>query len=159
MPGINPFAGVGKAKTFESGNYLKPGKYRLAVTKMLLKDTEKSGLAFITEFKVKESNNLKDHPIGSSATFFQKLENKTVAQSALKEFMLKLLRIDVKDEDQVAQFESEIDTTMLEATEEPGTMFEDTEIVVECFMVKTKKGLDFTKHRWHSVDSEDAEIE
>jgi hypothetical protein len=79
MPGINPFAGVGQAKVYESGKYLQPGRYRLKLEKMILKNTQKSGLGWILEFGVLESDDLKNHPIGSSATFFQKMSDKTVA--------------------------------------------------------------------------------
>jgi hypothetical protein len=156
MPTLNVFAGVGAAKVYDSGNYLKPGKYLLELDKMILKTTQRSGLGWILELKVLESSDLTNHPVGSSATFFQKMTDRTIAASSCKEVMLALLNIDKNNPSEMVEFESSIDDILFSATGDEGggtgTEFAGRKIGVEVSMITTKKGLPFSKHRWEPVE-------
>ena len=71
MPPID-WSQIGAAPIFERGNYFNPGRYKLRLLRCLSKQTQKSGMAFIAEFEVLESDN-PAHPIGSKGTYFVKM--------------------------------------------------------------------------------------
>lgn len=71
----NPFLGMNDATTSQSGSYLKDGIYRLQVEKLIFKNIEAGGAAFIAEHRVLESSNA-DVAQGSSRSWFQK-QNKS----------------------------------------------------------------------------------
>lgn len=154
----NPFAGAGEAELSDRGVYLEPGgTYLLEVVKTIFKVTRKSGDAFIVEFKVLESDHPK-HRVGSKATWFQSLKDKSVALPALKDFALKLFQIDDprSDDPTVVEFISNMDEMLMEACEQE-TPLAGYKIRVTTEAVVTKKGLDFTRHNWFSYEGDQPE--
>jgi hypothetical protein len=85
---------IGQAPIFERGNYFNPGKYKLRLLRCLSKQTQKSGMAFIAEFGVLESDN-PTHPIGSKGTFFVKMLDDAQYQEDITGDHQKLLLADV----------------------------------------------------------------
>jgi hypothetical protein len=81
------FQGVNKAQTFESGSFFPcaTAKYRLRVSRCLVKETQKIGLVFIAELEVLESTH-PDMPAGVTGTYMIKLANKVTAYPNLKAF-------------------------------------------------------------------------
>lgn len=143
------FSGIDKAEIAEKGKYLSTGFVgKLRVRRTLAKDSIKSGLAFIVEFDVVESN-LEEHPVGSSATWYQKMTDKTVALPAIKSFVLAASGVDPANRDAMAEINSEIEGILDEATtNETNNALVGQEVFVTTFSTKTKKGFDFTNHRW-----------
>jgi hypothetical protein len=81
---FNPAAlwdGIDRAEIFERGRYFKPNFEGIVqVKKTVVRDTFKSGVAFIVEVEVMWTNMPEDHPIGSKGTWFQGLsKNKATA--------------------------------------------------------------------------------
>ncbi len=165
MVSASAFGGIGEAEIFDRGNYLKPGAYALQVKKLLLKQTRKSGPAFIAEFVILHSHGDDANAVGSKATWFQKMQDKDVALPAIKEFMLSLLGVDKNDKEQMAEFNEGLQELLEEATEYEGPdededgkplrpFYNDT-IRADCYMKKTQKNADFTAHDWQQWSEED----
>lgn len=147
------FSGIEKAEISERGKYISPGFVgRLKVRKTLAKDSVKSGLAFIVEFDVLESN-LDEHPVGSSATWFQKMQDKTVAFPAIKAFVAAVAGFHPGDKAGIeAEIGPNMSTLLDDATEnETSNALVGQEVKCETFSTKTKKGFDFTAHKWTPV--------
>jgi len=143
------FSGIEKAEISERGKYISPGFLgKLRVKKTLAKESVKSGLAFIVEFDVLESN-LDEHPVGSSATWFQKMQDKTVAFPAIKAFVAAVSGVHPGDRDAMAEINAEMENILDEATSnETNNALVGQEVNLETFSTKTKKGFDFTRHNW-----------
>jgi hypothetical protein len=81
------FKGVNQAQTFESGSFFPcaTAKYRVKVSRCLVKETQKIGPVFIAELEVLESTH-PDMPAGVTGTYLIKLSNKVTAYPNLKAF-------------------------------------------------------------------------
>jgi hypothetical protein len=157
MADYNPLAGVGSAQLFERGKFLHPGRYTLEVVKTILKHTRKSGDAFIVEFEVLETTDDEKHPVGTKATWFQKLSDTDIAFPAIKDFMRNLMGIDLNDKAAMLEFSQGVDGLLGKSINEPETL-KGNRIKVECYMTRTKgKGLDFTVHQWSPCDPDETD--
>ena len=155
----NPFSGTADAEVSGRGTYLVPGgTFLLEVKKTIFKETRKSGPAFICEFEVIESDKPEDHPIGSSATFFQSMRDRSVALPSIKDFMMKLCQADGLDKEDQDEFLKTLDDTLNEACEAE-TTFEGFRVRVKTEHHTTLKGGDFTRHNWIAYDGEQPSIE
>lgn len=157
--GLEIFKGLRDAKVFERGVFLSEGGYRLRVLKCLLKHTRKSGDAYIVEFEVVKSSNEK-HPVGSKATWFQKMTDPDVAFGALKLFMYAMLGFEYpKDKDLlVAEIDPKLEELMAETcveidgrkVREHGTL--DGKLIdVTVALKDTTAGKKFSNHVWQTV--------
>lgn len=147
------FSGIDKAEISEKGKYIAPGFVgKLRVRRTLAKDSIKSGLAFIVEFDVLETN-LDEHPVGSSATWYQKMTDKTVAFPSIKAFVAAASGVHMGDRDAMQEISQEMEDILDEATtNETDNALVGQEVRVETFSTKTKKGFDFTRHNWLPAD-------
>lgn len=147
------FSGIEKAEISEKGKYISPGFVgKMRVRRTLAKDSIKSGLAFIVEFDVLESNH-DDHPVGSSATWYQKMMDKTVAFPAIKAFVAAASGVNLGDREAMAEINAEMESILDEATtNETSNALVGQEVKLETFSTKTKKGHDFTRHNWLPAD-------
>jgi hypothetical protein len=145
--------GLKSAQVFEKGAYLGPGTYDAEIVRILTKQTQKSGLGFIVELKVINSNN-PEHKPGSKASWFQSMKSPPQAFAAIKEFVAAVLGIPAKEKDRLAaEIDPIIEKLMDRLTgaenafgpqgDDPGRM-----VHVETFMKKTQRGGDFTVHAW-----------
>lgn len=146
------FSGIEKAEISEKGRYLPSGFVgKLKVRRTLAKDSVKSGLAFIVEFEVVESNNDEFSP-GSSATWYQKMTDKTVAFPAIKAFVAAASGVHPGDREAMNEINDEMENILNEATtNETSNALVGQEVAVETIATKTKKGFDFTRHNWLPV--------
>jgi hypothetical protein len=175
------FSGIGDTELYESGVYLSPGaSYELKFVDALVKKTKRSGLAFIVEFEVEESTH-DDHPVGSKATWFQKMSDEEIAFRAIKEFLANLLKINMKDPIEKEEFNSTVEELLDQVTEErlddegkprrdldeDGNETDELEknvlygfhIHCDTRMTKTKeKNLDFTAHNWRHSEQENPDL-
>lgn len=94
---MNPFAGLQNAPISPKGNPFHNGTYKLDFVRALIKQTQNVGLAFIVEYKILESNH-PAHPIGSIASWFQKMQNQAVAFSAIASWYAAHLGYDTSPE-------------------------------------------------------------
>jgi hypothetical protein len=143
---------IGQAPIFERGNYFNPGRYKLHLLRCLSKQTQKSGVAFIAEFEVLESDN-PAHPIGSKGTFFVKMIQQQQAFSNILEMMAALLGFDISNKEHVAQIDQQLRPQLpglMTALETQGTTVlggRET-VAVECRVILTKANKEFTLHVW-----------
>lgn len=147
---MGAFAGMRDAKMYETGTPLTQGVYTLEITKCILKNTRKSGLAFIAELTVLESNN-PAHPVGSKRSWFQKMADLDVAHGSLKIFAAAVLGFDpmTQKEEIKAKLDPEIEAIMDAACDEGQQVFRGKRVAVECVPTTTKeKKLPFTRHNW-----------
>jgi hypothetical protein len=155
----NLWQGLRQAQVFERGNYLSPGSYDLSVNRALLKQTQKSGLGFIVEFEV-ISSTAQAHPVGSIATWFQKMASPSIAFSAIKEFLLAVLNLDPRRDIQTIgmQVDPVIETIMDHVVSEANPL-SGMFVHAEAFQTLTQKGTDFTAIRWTPFDFAGASAE
>lgn len=148
------FQGIEKAEITERGKYIAPGFVgTLKVTKTLAKESLKSGLAFIVEFNVLASN-LEEHPIGSSVTWFQKMTDRTIAFPAIKAFVAAVAGFHPGDKAGIdAEIGQNMSALLDDATEnETNNALVGQTVKCGTFLTKTKKGFDFTAHKWAPAD-------
>ena len=161
--GIN-WGKVGKAKIFDKGSYLEPGKYKLKLLKCFTLETRNKGDAFIAEFEVLESDN-DDIQVGSTKNWYQGVRDKDIAFSSIKEFMKYLMQVDESDEENWEEFEEKLPEIMEDISQEKFKQLDAEDhplhgrlINVECYMKKTREENDFTVHKWdYCFDEEDDE--
>lgn len=143
---------IGNAPIFERGNYFNPGRYKLRLLRCLSKQTQKSGVAFIAEFEVLESDN-PAHPIGSKGTFFVKMANPQQGFSNILEMMVAILGFDISNPEHLRQIETQLKpqlAQLMTTLETQGTaVLQGHETVsVECRIILTKANKEFTLHVW-----------
>ena len=150
---MSTFAGIGETEVYERGTYLTAnGSYELELERILLKDTRKSGLGFIAEFRVLEATGEGGaaHPPGSKATWFQKMLDKDVALPAIKGFMIALMKVDMNDPEEKEEFNNSLEQTLEEVTEEVAGdhPLKGYRVHVDTYTKLTKKNVEFTVHNW-----------
>ena len=147
---MGAFAGMRDAKMYETGTPLTVGVFAVEINKCILKNTRKSGLAFIAEMTVIETSDPAKHPAGSKRSWFQKMADLDVAHGSLKTFAAAILGFDPRSqkEEVKAKLDPEIEAIMDAACDEH-QVFAGKKVRVECTLTKTKeKKIDFTRHDW-----------
>lgn len=144
--------GLDKAEVFERGTFMKPGNFVLRIKNCIDKTTRKSGRAFIVEFEVLQSS-APEHPVGTTTTWFQKMADLNVALGAVKEFMAAVYQKDLRNLTEKADFEKNIAPSLPSIADAATSRNALQGHVVGCevTMIKTQKGLDFSKHSWTPV--------
>jgi hypothetical protein len=143
---------IGTAPIFERGNYFNPGRYKLHLLRCLSKQTQRSGVAFIAEFAVLESDN-PAHPIGSKGTFFVKMANPQQGFSNILEMVTAILGFDITNPAHVTQIDRDLRPqlpALMTALETQGTavLGGHETVSVECRIIMTKANKEFTLHVW-----------
>ena len=150
------FKGIEDAKVFKTGQYFKPGKYKVRIN--AVKDVDSavgSKSYFIVETTVMESNN-PDIPVGGERSHVIDLGN-VMGLPNVKAFVAAASGVDstspsINDEvtaywsKQVGEhldFEKICNLLVSSANPLEGEIME-----LECFETKTREGGDFTKHNW-----------
>ncbi len=145
------WAGLKDAQTFDRGTFFKPGSYTLKIVNCLTKQTVKSGEGFIVEFEVLETTDPTNHPVGSKASWFQKMANVPVAFGAIKEFLAAVYGYPLSQPVYKARFETEMGPQLeaYAAAASDGRNHLAGQIVkVQTEQTKTQRGGDFTRHMW-----------
>lgn len=144
------FDGIEEAEIFERGRFLPPGFVGvLEVKRTLAKDSIKSGVGFIVEFKVIESN-LETVSVDSKATWWQGMKDRTVAFPSIKEFIAVLSGFERHQKKEIeAEVSPSIRSVLDHATKHP----DDNDLIgcricVETANKRTKNDRDFTMHLW-----------
>jgi len=145
------FDGIEDAEIFERGKFLPPAFVGvLEVKRTIAKESIKSGVGFIVEFEVIESNVPDKVPVGSKATWWQGMTDRTVAFPAIKEFVAVLSGFERHQKQEIEAEVSPVIRGVLDhATEHP----DDNDligcrIVCETVNKRTKNDRDFTLHLW-----------
>lgn len=169
----NLFAGLKSAKTFDRGQFLKAGTYEVRVKRAIFKKTRVKGDAFILEFSVEKSSyesdktkaiaalgsnpySLQDlektlpNPAGTSAAWFQSLQDTDIGFGALKSFAASILGQKPEDPEFIEAVEGFMNSIVNE--DAIGGML----IPVEVITIKTKKDTDFSLHKWGPIIEEKA---
>ena len=150
------FDGLRNAEVFERGAFLNVGVYELTINKCLVKATRKSGDAFIVEFTVDKAEGQGANPVGSKASWFQKLADKNIAFGAIKEFLYAAMGFDyAKDKEQILkEIDPKIETLIQDALEQSKdapngkNALKGEKIRCQVNMKKTQKNLGFSMHTW-----------
>jgi hypothetical protein len=171
----NLFAGLKSAKTFERGTFLKPGSYEVRIKRAIFKKTRTKGDAYIMEFQVEKSSyeadkrkaiaafgnnpfNLQDlekllpNPEGSTASWYQSLQDIDIGFGALKSFAANILGEKPEDPEFIEAVEGFMNSVVNEG------VINGMLIPVEVIQVKTKKDTDFSLHKWGQVIDEKAPV-
>lgn len=152
MAGVSVWAGIGSAEIFERGNYMKPnfvGVVRIKATR--LKNTQRSGLGFICEMEVLETNMPAVHPVGSKTTWFQKMVDKTVAFPAVAAWAAACMGMDPANKEGIkAQVSPVLEQVMEIATDNPDNPaqnpFLNVVVRLETVGTLTREQRDFTRY-------------
>lgn len=89
------FSGISEAKYSEGGNYIKPGVFRLKVSKCIGKKLRTNKQAFIVEFNVIESDNA-EHRVGSEVTWMVTMD-KEPALGNIRQFIAAVMEVDIEE--------------------------------------------------------------
>jgi hypothetical protein len=164
----NLFAGLREARTFERGTFLKPGQYEVRVKRAIFKKTRAKGDAFILEFTIEKSEyenkkkaaitalgstpySLQDldktlpNQVGSSASWYQSMQDIDIGFGALKSFAAAILGQKAEDPEFIEAVEGFMNGVVNEG------VINNMVIPVEVVVVKTKKDTDFSLHRWGQI--------
>lgn len=161
------FDGIESAEIFERGKFLADGfRGILEVKRTLVKDTRKGALGFIVEFEIMANMTppraqlevpdawdkaRNEYPVGSRCTWFQKMNDRTVALPALKAFVSACSGLEIFQKKEIEQQIAPHVQQLLEqciASPEANPLI-GVNVFVECMKVQTKeKGADFTRHDW-----------
>ncbi len=165
------FDGIGEAEIFERGKYFPPGfRGVLEVKRTIAKETVKSGIGFIVEFEVIEvarpgtgynagdehndkivKHELAPVVVGEKRTWFQGMNDKTVAFPSIKEWAAAVAGYNPgTDKDAIeAEVAPELSKELGVATDNPADNdFCGQYVCVETSHKLTKKKNDFTVHVW-----------
>jgi hypothetical protein len=167
------FAGLRNAKTFDRGTFLKAGQYEVRVKRAIFKKTRAKGDAFILELTVEKSGyedakrkaiaalgttpyslaelekTLPNQP-GSSASWYQSLQDMDIGFGSLKSFAANILGQKPEDPEFVESVEGFLDSVVNEGA------INGMLIPVEVVLIKTKKDTDFGLHKWGQIVEESA---
>jgi len=162
------FTGIEDADLFQRGKFLTPDFVGvLEVRKTVAFQTRSHGMAFIVEFEILESNKPEGttrtiqvdgaekvvadaFPVGTKATWFQKLSDKDIAFPAIKAFVAVLSGYTLDQKDKIdEELSPELADLLDTCTETP----DDNPLVglrinVTTTGVVTKNNRDFTRHDW-----------
>ncbi len=140
--------GLEDAELFERGKYMEPNFIGVVeIKKTLAKETLKNGMAFIVEMVVLKTNMPDKHPENQRVTWYQGLKDKTVAFPAIAAWAAACLGFDPKGDKSKIKEEVQplLPAAMKEATDNPeDNPFIGVKLELSTFLVKTKKGGDFT---------------
>jgi len=169
----NLFRGLREAKTFERGTFLKEGIYEVRVQRAIFKKTRVKGDAYIMELKVEKSSyeeakrkaiaafgtapfslqelekTLPNQP-GSSASWYQSLQDPDIGFGALKAFAASILGQKPEDPAFVEEVEDFMNSVVTDGA------INGMLIPVEVVLIKTKKDADFSLHKWGQIIQEAA---
>lgn len=120
-PKAGLFDGIEDAEIFTRGKYMVSGFVGvLDVAKTHVVDSRKSGPLFTVEFLVVETNNEKEHPVGSKCTWQQKLLDKEVALPEITKFAAACIGTDPGDKEKVkAEVQPGLQSVMDESVANP----------------------------------------
>ena len=157
-----PFSGISDAEIFERGKYMKGGfRGAVEVVRTVLKQTRASGIAFIVELRVVETNMPEDHPVGSKGTWFQKMSDASVALPSIKAWAAACGGYHAHEKDEIEkEVEPELEAMLENATKagnETNNAFTGIVLALETEQIKTKNDRDFTRYDFSPY--EDAEEE
>jgi hypothetical protein len=141
--------GIGNAQLFDRGKYFTDGFNGLVeVRRTLAKATRASGLAFIVEMVVVETNLPEKHPVGWTGSWFQKMTDKDVAFSAILAWAAAMCGFSVTQRQEIdQQLKPHLQEIMTNATNNPETNpFVGKRVRLECTQKKTKNDRDFTRY-------------
>lgn len=148
--------GIGQAKIFERGNYVKGGfKGLVRVKRTIAKPTRGSGIAFIVEMEVVTTNVPEKHPVGTKVTWFQKMIDLDIAFPAIKAWAAACVGLGIHQKVQIEQTlgGEVLEELMAHATDnEDNNEFINILLGLETTDVKTKTGGDFTRYDFSPVD-------
>jgi hypothetical protein len=155
------FTGIDGAEVFERGKYVKPGFHGvLEVVKTIAKETRKSGDAFIVEFKIVETNMPAHHPMGSKATWFQKMVDKDVAYPAIAAWAAAMGGLDASDKKGIEEHVlPELEEALDAATDSPrDNDFTGRLVRLDTELIQTRKGEDFTRYDFSPYNENDEHV-
>lgn len=141
--------GIESAEIFERGNYIKPGfKGVVEIMRTIGKETRASGLAFIVELKIVQTNMSEEHPVGQKGTWFQKMTDRTVAFPAVAAWAAACAGYEPHQKDAIkAEVMPHLRETMKHATDNPSNnTFIGCKLRLETVQLTTKKEQEFTRY-------------
>lgn len=168
----NLFSGLKNAKVTDRGVWLKEGQYQIRVKKAIYKKTRTKGDAYILEFMIERSNydaakkkaveamgttpfdmqeleKLLPNRVGTTASWYQSMQDMDIGFGALKGFAASILGQKPEDPEFVEAVEGFMNATVSDG------VLNDKLIPVEVVPVKTKKDTDFSLHKWGQIIDED----
>lgn len=159
------WSGVGKVEVYgNQGRYFPwNGDFKLRVIRTFTIQTRKKQDAFIVDFEVLESDT-DSVKVGSIYNWYQDLSDEDIGFPAIKDFMLNLFNIDTSDEEELEEFEDNLEEMMEEAGDTKWSKknadvdehpLNGRTIGLATSHKLTNQGKDFTIHDWYPWDEDD----
>lgn len=150
MMGLDIWAGLESAPTFERGTFLPPGFQGVVqIAKCLVKATQQSGICLIVEVEVMSSNNGTDPP-GSLRSWIVKLDNKAVALPNVKAWVYAVLGLQQSNPNDAPRCQAvdQVIKGLVNLACSERNAFRGALVNLETTHTTTKTGGDFTVHKW-----------
>jgi hypothetical protein len=144
------FDGLKQAKVFENGRKLPPGDHVVKIEKCDEARSSRSGNGlYIVEYIAVKSNN-PDVEIGAKYSWVQDCKDLNVAQSAIKQFVFAVMKVDkVKDLETYNKVEANCET--IAAATVAKQYFKDKLVAVSTDKIRTKNNQDFLRHQFRAT--------
>jgi hypothetical protein len=149
---MGSFSGLGKAKSTQGGNYIKPGNYLLQIKAVKEQKSEFGNRKFfIAEVRVVESKKtdpeIEPNGVDTEPSWLVELPGKypELALGNIKNFLLAAYGSQAEAEGEDAPGEDDIDEAAAEAAVDEDNPLEGTYIAAQAFQKKTRGGGDFTR--------------
>lgn len=151
---MSKWKGIGEANAAgDRKPWFEPGRYKVRITGCHDRDGRKGDVFFIVEAEVLEILNTVDEvkmQVGN--TYSQVIKfNTDMGPINVKRFILAANGLDPNDADNQDQVDE--DTVELVVSEEQPLA--GTEMDLQCDLIKTRDGGDFTKYTWYPAKVED----
>jgi hypothetical protein len=150
--------GLPGAPVFEFGTYLNPGHYDVLIDKVFTKTTQKSGDGFISEMQILTAQKrvepeyaaIDPSPVGTSGTFYLKMQNQNTFLPNLKQFYCGIFGIDVNSPDgqQFNQYLSAFARRVVSAENLLGGLRAHVGTRYKIIQSGPNRGNNFTAHDW-----------
>jgi hypothetical protein len=139
------FGGIKDAKVSQGGNYMKPGfRFLLEIEALKAIKSRKGHDLAIAEFKVLASD-CPAQPAGAQVSWCCDLTEHEAALGNVKGFLASVMNISV----------DAVDEAGAEGAYGPSNFLKGRRVKCETVLTKTKKGGDFTLHRYYFPTAED----
>lgn len=138
---MSKFAGIGEASSTRGGNYFKPGLYAVRVRECKLITSRQKDDLFIVECEVLKSSH-ESIVEGSTASWIVNMKH-DASLGNIKGFLAAALDC----------LEEEIDEEACELAISKENPLKNAEVDLECVLLTTRKGGEFTKHMWSPAEA------
>lgn len=139
----NIIKSIASSKVSSGGVYFLPGNYLVSVVKAFLMNSRKGVPLVVVECEILESDN-SERAAGTRASWVVNM-SQDAGPGNVKGFIAAALGIDANDTNRV---DEEVTPEFVDEAFSESNPLLDVRLRLQCSLVKTRAGSDFTRHVW-----------